>query len=210
MFCPKCGTENPDEGKFCRKCRADLAAVSRAIGSDTHTGLDLMDVENLAAFDVDGGEGSAYSVSGHGRKRRSNDPDDLIAAGVKSAVTGVGFLIISLVLFLTNVAGGQSWWWAMLIPGFTMLASGLGNMAKAKRVERRLYAGVTRPAKSVGSAKQQAIGQGKTDFISAEGPSVFETGDLVPPSVVENTTRHLKMDPEGETMTLPEIEEKEK
>ncbi|MGI8670151.1 MAG: zinc-ribbon domain-containing protein, partial [Aridibacter sp.] len=23
MFCPKCGTQNPENGKFCRKCGTD-------------------------------------------------------------------------------------------------------------------------------------------------------------------------------------------
>ena len=27
MFCPKCGIENPDHGKFCRSCGANLTHV---------------------------------------------------------------------------------------------------------------------------------------------------------------------------------------
>jgi len=28
MFCPKCGTENPDEAKFCSKCGAGMGGVA--------------------------------------------------------------------------------------------------------------------------------------------------------------------------------------
>ena len=31
MFCPKCGTKNPEDGKFCRSCGSDLAVVSAAL-----------------------------------------------------------------------------------------------------------------------------------------------------------------------------------
>lgn len=43
MFCPKCGTENPDGAKFCSKCGAALGAVPAPSGasssSETTTGL---------------------------------------------------------------------------------------------------------------------------------------------------------------------------
>jgi len=29
MFCPKCGTENPDGAKFCSKCGAELGALAK-------------------------------------------------------------------------------------------------------------------------------------------------------------------------------------
>jgi len=41
----------------------------------------------------------------------------------------------------------------------------------------------------------------QTEYISPE--SRYKTGDLVPPSVVENTTRLLEIDKDGETETLP-------
>ena len=31
MFCPKCGTQNPETGKFCRSCGTDLGNVSEAL-----------------------------------------------------------------------------------------------------------------------------------------------------------------------------------
>jgi len=203
MFCPKCGTENPEEGRFCRKCGTDLGGVSKAIGSDTHTGMDLMSAD-LAEL---GEDLEDFGLSRRRRRGRSDDTGDLLANGVKSAITGVGFIVVSIVLFFTGVAGGHAWWWAMLIPGFATLASGLGNVAKARRAERRLEQRLSGGNNAVAAAPQRpAIGEGRTDFIPAKDSAGFETGDLVPPSVVENTTRHLEMDTEGETMTLPDID----
>ncbi len=40
MFCPKCGTENPDDAKFCSKCGAGLGTTSAPAGtSESSTGL---------------------------------------------------------------------------------------------------------------------------------------------------------------------------
>ena len=44
----------------------------------------------------------------------------------------------------------------------------------------------------------------QTEYVAPE--SRYKTGDLVPPSVTDSTTRHLEMNSEGETMTLPKIE----
>ena len=34
MFCPKCGIQNPDAGKFCRSCGTDLGNVSDALSGN--------------------------------------------------------------------------------------------------------------------------------------------------------------------------------
>lgn len=155
-------------------------------------------------------DSSSGSWSGSCATENSRDPDDLFAAGVRSSIFGVGFLIISAVLFFTNVAGGQTWWWAMLFPGFGMLAGGVGNIAKSRRLERRLSAGGAARKGIVGSEPaRKALGDAKTDFVSPGRSGNYETGDLLPPSVVEGTTKHLKMDSEGETMTLPELERRD-
>ena len=46
MFCPKCGTQNPEKGKFCRTCGTDLAPVSEALSgksADKMQGFGLME-----------------------------------------------------------------------------------------------------------------------------------------------------------------------
>ena len=41
MFCPKCGTKNPETGKFCRKCGIDISnlndTISGNLSSLTHS-----------------------------------------------------------------------------------------------------------------------------------------------------------------------------
>ncbi len=44
-------------------------------------------------------------------------------------------------------------------------------------------------------------------YVKPPQHSIYDTGDLTsPPSVIEGTTRHLEMNPEGETMSLPKNE----
>ncbi|MEO6587821.1 MAG: hypothetical protein ABIP06_00715, partial [Pyrinomonadaceae bacterium] len=42
------------------------------------------------------------------------------------------------------------------------------------------------------------------DYVEPPRQSIYDTGDLqIPPSVTDHTTRHLEIDKEGKTMTLP-------
>ena len=183
MFCQTCGTKNPDNGKFCRNCGTDLGALAPLPGSE----VKLSDVY----------------VDRRGRIR-SNNPDDLWSAGVRNAIMGAGFLIVSLALLLTNVAGGHAWWWAMLFPAFSLLASGIGNITKVKRLEKKKTQNQLQPQTPnlfVQPTQNAELPASRTDYVAPD--SRYKTGELVPPSVVEGTTRHLEINHEGETMTLP-------
>jgi len=184
MFCQKCGTKNPDNGKFCRSCGTDLGVVSES------KGLNL--------------QPSEYYIDRKDRVR-SNNPDDLWTAGLRNTIMGVGFLIVSIVLLLTNVAGGRAWWWAMLFPAFSLLASGIGNLSKAKRLEKKNSQNefqTESPALFAQPPLNPILPPSQTDYIAPD--SRYKTGELVPPSVIEGTTRHLEINSEGDTMTLPQ------
>ena len=136
---------------------------------------------------------------------RSNNPDDLWTAGLRNTIMGVGFLIVSIVLLLTNVAGGRAWWWAMLFPAFSLLASGIGNLSKAKRLEKKNSQNefqTESPALFAQPPLNPILPPSQTDYIAPD--SRYKTGELVPPSVIEGTTRHLEINSEGDTMTLPQ------
>ena len=188
MFCPKCGTQNPDTGKFCRACGTDLGNVSAAL-----TG-------NMAQSFPDAGTAHI-----HHEARRRQDPSELFGDAVKQLLSGLGFLIVSIVLLTTGVAGGRAWWWAMLFPAFGLLSKGISDYLKSRKIEKRLYGNFTQSQNSLNQPPNRAdLPPVQTEYIKPQG-SIYDTGDLAapPPSVTENTTRHLEINKDGETMTLP-------
>jgi len=90
----------------------------------------------------------------------------------------------------------------MLIPAFGSLGSGVAQYMQIRRAEKNLpvYSPVV-DEKAFGTSPNNALPPQQTQWVSPE--SKYKTGDLVPPSVTDNTTRHLEMDSEGKTMTLP-------
>ena len=173
MFCPKCGAQNPEAGKFCRSCGVDLAGVPGALVQPA-TALPPLD--------------------------KRGRPIHWEGAITKFA-TGLAFLIIAIVLGLTNMAGGRVWWFWMLIPAFTMIGSGV---AQYMQLRGRAPAATNVPDARWGEfppTERPSLAPQSTQFV--QPGSRYKTGDLVPPSVTDGTTRHLEMDREGETMTLP-------
>ena len=172
MFCPKCGADNLDTGKFCRSCGTDLGNVSDAL-------------------------------SGRVRQPMVNRKGKPISweGTLSSIFMGAAFLVISIILGVTGM--GRGWWFWMLVPAFLMLGSGLAKYIQLKKSESKA-AGFT----PIQSAPTIQAGQpmnnlppAKTDWVAPE--SRYKTGDLVPPSVTDATTRHLEVDSEGKTMSLP-------
>ena len=100
------------------------------------------------------------------------------------------------------MAGGRNWWFWMLIPAFTMMGSGVAQYVQLRKLEKGqpLYVPTEQPA-AFPAASNTALPPQQTNWVAPE--SRYKTGDLVPPSVTDNTTRHLEMDTESKTMTLP-------
>jgi hypothetical protein len=174
MFCQKCGQQNPETGKFCRACGTDLGNVTQALtGSEPTQPLD--------------------------RKGRPLNWEGALT----TMFMGAAFLTVSIILGLSGKAPG--WWFWMLIPAFGMLGSGIAKYVQLKKLEQSQ--GVNLPAATmriVSSGQSRPVGTlppQQTEFVSPD--SRYKTGDLVPPSVTDSTTRHLELDSEGQTMTLP-------
>ncbi len=176
MFCPKCGQQNPETGKYCRSCGTDLGNVSSALSGVVPQPKALLDRK-----------GKPISYEG----------------AVTKFFTGFAFIIIACILGYTGAAGGQNWWYWMLIPGFGSLGSGIAQLLQIRRAEsgRPIYSPVESQPAFQPYQNPASLPQPQTQFVSPE--SRYKTGDLVPPSVTDNTTRHLDLDSEKGTMALP-------
>lgn len=181
MFCPKCGTQNPEAGKFCRGCGTDLGNVSAVMSG------------NLPVAASGGREVNR-------RARRRQDPHEVQADAIRKIITGIGFLIVSMALLFTGAWGGHTWWWALLFPAFGALAKGIPDYIRYERMIGK-NSSPSQPNSLMGEPQGYVLPPNQTEYIQPE--SRYKTGDLVPPSVTDRTTRHLDINSEGETMTLP-------
>jgi len=172
MFCPKCGGQNPDNGKFCRGCGTDLGNVTNALAAPRAT---------QALVDKKGRPISWESA-------------------ITPFFMGCAFLAVSIILGVSGM--GKGWWFWMLIPAFGMLGSGVAKYVQLKKLESGQTVGLTQHQVTAATPNPELPPAAL--YPSMPVPeSRYKTGDLVPPSVTDNTTRHLEIDKEGQTMTLP-------
>ena len=174
MFCPKCGTENPETGKFCRSCGTDLGNITDALSGKLR--------KSQAMFDK---KGKPINFEG----------------AMTKMFTGVAFLIVAIVLAITGAAGGKVWWFWMLIPAFGSLGAGVAQYIQLKKQENNFQIVSPEDRNILTSKQNAALPPQQTEFVAPE--SKYKTGDLVPSSVTDGTTKLLELDSEGQTMTLP-------
>lgn len=176
MFCPKCGIDNPDNGKFCRRCGCDLAVVSDALSG------------KLTA-----------------RNKKGSKKDKTWESAL--TLLFVSFAFFAITIFLAFQPMAAFWWFWLLIPSFAILASGIGQ-AIALRQDEKDSAFEQFDGQNAISERRSAgeLPSAQTEYVSSSVDVKRETGELVPPSVVEGTTRKLEMNSEGETMTLPKTD----
>jgi hypothetical protein len=112
--------------------------------------------------------------------------------------SGLAFLAVAIALAFSI---GRGWWFWLLIPAFTSIGAGVAQYIQLKKAEKTGV--VFAPsANAIPPGHNARLPSPQTEFVAPE--SRYKTGDLVPPSVTEGTTRHLEPDSEGKTMTLPE------
>lgn len=120
------------------------------------------------------------------RRARKHGEDITIERAVRSLFMGIAFLFIAFAV-KTWAPAGNLWWFWMLLPAAGLLADGVGTHLRLRE-------------------KRQAAAQLPTAY-DASPPGLSsppraarlprpDTGELVPPpSVTENTTRHLATPP---------------
>jgi hypothetical protein len=154
MFCPKCATQNLDGASFCRTCGANISLVPQAL-----TGQ----IANAPDEEV-----------GHrrGRRRNRDSKEATLDQAFKNAFMGIAFLLIAIVL--SRLAIGQTWWFWMLLPAFSMMGTGIAQYIRVREKEKRT-----------------ALQPPPVDRAFPERPRNVD--ELMPPapSVTEGTTRHL-------------------
>ncbi|HQU91661.1 MAG TPA: zinc-ribbon domain-containing protein [Pyrinomonadaceae bacterium] len=174
MFCPKCGIKNPDDGKFCRSCGTDLGNVSDVLSGKLQIEKGCMN-----------SKGKPISLE----------------SSLTKLFMGVAFLIVSIVLGFSGM--GRGWWFWMLIPALMFIGGGLAQFIQVRSASKGTvqFSSYNQGSISGANVNATALPPQQTNFVAPE--SRYRTGDLVPPSVTDNTTRHLEMNGEGETMALP-------
>src|SRR5215213_2668005 len=150
MFCPKCAAQNLDGASFCRTCGANISLVPQAL-----TG-------QLA-------QSPPEEIVEGGRRRRRHGREVTLDHAFKNIFMGIAFLIVAIALSRTI---GQTWWFWMLLPAFSMMGTGVAQFMRLKEKERR--------AELVAPRVPPRMSPRRTD-------------ELMPPvtSVTEGTTRHL-------------------
>lgn len=163
MFCPKCGTQNLDDAKFCRACGSDIHLVPHALAG------------RLAHRDDD------------------EDDDDLIAAadkysyerGVRKLVTGACYLVafVVMVMFFREFFWVTFWF---IFPAISKISSGAGILAHASQERRRLGRGAHTTTLSP-AAPTRSLPNFRLNEVAPA-----DTAEIVAPptSVTEGTTRH--------------------
>ncbi|MBX3282721.1 MAG: hypothetical protein KF756_09625 [Acidobacteria bacterium] len=118
---------------------------------------------------------------------------------IKKIFTGLAFLAIAIGLGVSRM--GYGWWFWMLIPAFASLGAGFAQYLQLRRYEKgqTTFSGGM-PNQITSAPATYGLPAREPEYASVE--SRYKTGDLVPPSVTDNTTRHLEIDQEGQTRPL--------
>ena len=112
MVCSKCGNHGDEGERFCRKCGTDL-------------GNALAVHENLLPRE------------GAGKDLIAKDPDELTGNGIGAVIMGDGFLLVAVMLAVTQTSISSLLWLLLLIPAFFFYGKGLADILHARQIYRR-------------------------------------------------------------------------
>lgn len=195
MFCPKCGSTQSDELKFCKLCGVNLLAVRQAV--DTRETTEKSDWGKNWVAEVVHTQGESKRRKEEIERQRGITPEvklryDEIKGGVITGTTGIGMAIFLYffmqgIILSGNVAPNSAEilsriWIAGVIPlfvGISLIINGLFVSKKLVEIARK--ASQAAPNNLEGDLNSQSLRPADTtEFI----PSDF--------SVTEHTTKHLR------------------
>jgi hypothetical protein len=180
MYCPKCGSQNADETKFCRGCGADIGNVLAVVAGPTSP------ASRRDAATVLGGEMNYPFMGepgrGSGPLSLAEREIELTSRAWRGLIGGTGFLIVAALGF-----GLSSGTWVMgffgLMFAAVFLSMGVSRFIQARGLKRLREEGFNGPA----------LTPGTVDYAHPRR-SLFDTDDLSAnrSSVIEHTTTHLR------------------
>ena len=194
MFCPRCGTNQSEELKFCKSCGANLSAVRQAVESrDSGEKFDWSNTWVAEMF---------LSAAEHKRRKEQLDSErgitpevkrvTEIKAGVITGSVGIAVTIVLLVLMQGIVLSGKvppgtaeiliRLWVAGVIPilvGFALVVNGLIVSKKLVEIANR------------GRESDSTLLEGDQDPLALRSA---DTNEFIPAnfSVTDQTTRQLR------------------
>ena len=194
MFCPKCGSTQSDELKFCKSCGANLFAVRQVV--DTR--------ETAEGFDWSKTWVAEMFMSPHELKRRKEEIErqrgvtpemkryNEIKAGIITGTFGIGIAIFLYVFMQGIILSGKvtpnsaeilsRLWIAGVLPlfvGIAFIINGLFVSRKLLEIARR---------------ESQNAANGLEQQPNPQSLEPADTSEFVAPgfSVTEQTTKHLR------------------
>jgi hypothetical protein len=184
MYCPKCGSQNADETKFCRGCGVDLSNVLAVIPATPGVPPTTPRQKRLPFLREESKYYSRWGMSGASSEPQSlaEKQVELSSAGWRGLIGGLGFLIVAALSF--GISGNLAVLGLfMLVFATVFLAGGISRFIQARGLKKLRESEASGPA----------LTPGQPDYISPTR-RLFETDELTadPPSVTEHTTTHLR------------------
>lgn len=159
---------------YCPRCATqniDSARFCRSCGAN----LSLVPQALSGRLPEDQSDKVVRAIRGAIKQRREAS----LARGIRRTSVGFAFLAIVAAIFLTGGSSGSGAIW-LLIPAFVLLGRGIGEIITATGTEH--------------AARQTAMPPATLRTNQLSTHPIYDTA--APPSVTENTTRHLETDPQ--------------
>lgn len=190
MFCPRCGSTQSDDIRFCKACGANLGAVRQAVDSK---GSGKFDWKNTWVSEMMQSSEEAVRRAAEIERIQGITPEvkrrKEIKAGVITGSVGLGVMILLYFLMQGIILGGRvspaaieilsRVWIAGVIPFFVGLALIFNGVFVSKRTDE-----IAEPGRETASLGAKA----ENEYLSPA-----DTNQLTPApfSVIDETTRHL-------------------
>lgn len=195
MFCPRCGSSQEEELKFCKVCGANLYAVRHAV--DSKQTDDKLNWNNTWVAEMFASSAEAIRRQKELERLQGITPEtkryNEIKAGVITGSVGLALMIFLHVFMKGIILGGNvpndtaeilsRIWIAGLIPVFV----GLALIFNGYFVSRKMIEAIKR-------SEQRETGQLPGAQTETPALKAANTSEFIPTrfSVTEDTTRHLK------------------